>query len=207
MDTEKELLVSRIPRRKSEDHLQLILGKRLPGSLFCLSQTRANSKAKFATGSITIPISTIQQHPELIEALNSTNGVEMTIPPIGKLYFRPKQVKSASDASSLQTEISKIKSEISNLSGVVSNLQHAMLAMSADITNIKSILYSTNASSGCAPIFSATQPVTSVPTQQRYVFNQDMRDHSRSYSAHTSPHAKQKQTIPPTASSPQTSPS
>ena len=87
------------------------------GSLFCLSQARTNSKAKFATGSITSLISTIQKRPKLIKASNSTNTQ------IGKLYFRPKQPKSASDASSLQNEISKIKSELSDLRGAGASLQ------------------------------------------------------------------------------------
>ena len=127
----------------------------------------------------------------------------MNIPPIGKLYFRPKQQKRGPDYN-VQKEISEMKSEISEMKRCIVNLQLITQNISQDLTNIKSFLNSINAPSGSAPIYTPTQPVTSTLVQQQhYVSNRNMRDHSRSYSA--SPHTKQ--VIPPTALSPQTSPS
>ena len=135
--------------------------------------------------------STIQKHPELIEALNATNCVEMTIPPFGKLYFGPKQPKSASDASSLQNEIRKIKSELSDLRGAGASLQCDKYILNPSCTLSVHLL-----------------AVHLVPFLQNQ-WHQPRYSNNIMFSIETrgitlgAPHAKQ--TIPPTASSPQTS--
>ena len=204
-----------VSKRKSEDHLQLILGKRLPGSLFSLSASRPKSRAKFATGTITIPKTTVQAHPEPIEALSKPNGVEMIIPPLGKLYFRPKNVQNQSDNSDLQNQIQQMQNQIHQMElyhrSEIQRLEKAILELGNSVqTGFDKI--SSDLSTQIVTDPNVQQNMTT--PQQQYAVNNAafpsnyqqqyvcQRDHSRSYS--NSPYASKQ--LPPTAITQQPAP-
>ena len=181
-ENEREYRMSRIPRHKTEDHLQLIFGHRFPGSLFSLSKPRPKSRAKFATGTITIPESVVKQHQPLMEALKSPNGIEMNIPPIGKLYFRPKNPPDSASLVSLEKKMKDIRlqhqKEIHSLNDKINTLHSNYLTVVAEVNKISEYLNSQATANGTLmPQMQQSVQQYAVPLQH-YNLN---RDHSRSY--------------------------
>jgi len=101
--------VTRIPRNKSELHVQRIIESHYLGALICLSEPRGRKKkTHFTNGHLTIPQTIVDQHPALQRAMDSDEGVAITPTPLPKLYLRPLTAKKSNDVDSLKQQIMQL---------------------------------------------------------------------------------------------------
>ena len=118
MHDDKVFFVSRIPKNKSESHLQKIFERHLPGCLLSINEPKKRSKSNFVTATVTIPAQVVETRVDLQEALKNPNGTEISLLPLFKLFFRPdKRIteKKTEEITKLKCEIQGLRKEIEAL--------------------------------------------------------------------------------------------
>ena len=112
---DKVFFVSRIPKNKSESHIQKIFERHLSGCLVSLNEAKKRSKSHFATAIVTVPAHVVESKEWLQSALKTTSGIEVSLPPLFKLFFRPDKRMlelNENENEKLQVEIQSLRKEM-----------------------------------------------------------------------------------------------
>ena len=77
-----------------------------------LNEAKKRSKSHFATAIVTVPAPVVESKEWLQSALKTTSGVEVFLPPLFKLFFRPDKRMlelNENENEKLQVEIQSLR--------------------------------------------------------------------------------------------------